>query len=114
MCSELGEKGGVSTVKKNENYLVERKKCIYFALANERKRVCKSSEGCDKQRKIFEKNIAKSFADSKIVLIFATAFASKTARDRIRNQGGKKPYEIKSSLKIFEQLRKFYSLLLKE
>ena len=77
MCSELSGDGGFSGVKKSWNYLVERKKCIYFALANERKRVCKSSEGCDKQRKIFEKNIAKSFADSKIVLIFATAFASK-------------------------------------
>ena len=65
------------------------------------------------KEKFLKKNIAKSFADSKIVLIFATAFASKTARDRIGNQGGKKPYEIKSSLKIFEQLRKFYSLLKK-
>ncbi len=37
MCSELCWKGGVSAVKKNENYLVERKKCIYFASANERK-----------------------------------------------------------------------------
>ena len=63
--------------------------------------------------KFLKKNIAKSFADSKIVLIFATAFASKNGGRQNRNQGGKKPYEIKSSLKIFEQLRKFYSLLKK-
>ena len=75
--------------------------------------VCEVLKVSEALRKIFEKNTAKSFADSKIVLIFATAFASKTARDRIGNQGGKKPYEIKSSLKIFEQLRKFYSLLKK-
>ena len=40
--------------------------------------------------KFLKKNIAKSFADSKIVLIFATAFASKNGEWQNRNQGGKK------------------------
>ena len=52
------------------------------------------------KEKFLKKNIAKSFAGSKIVLIFATAFASKTAGDEIVIKEAFEPYEIKSSLKI--------------
>ena len=92
----------------------ERNKCIYFAPANERKRCLHSSNGCELKRKFLKKNFKNIWRIKKTCLTFATAFASKTARDEIRNQGGLKALRDKEFFEDIEQLRKFYSLLLKE
>ena len=64
-------------------------------------------------KKNFEKKSQKILQIKKNVLPLQPLSPLKMVRVEIIDQGGKKPYEIKSSLKIFEQLRKFYSLLKK-